>query len=111
MRYFIDVRDSWSVSRKKIELPIKNEDYIQRVTEQIKAELPKNINPNCRVIVPIVLFAITSTYHIICSNSAFSLFYDILREKYCKCKHKGNYQLLQTDFIVIFRFLVGKSKK
>ena len=42
MRYFIDVRDSWSVSRKKNELPIKNEDHIQRVTEQIKAELPKN---------------------------------------------------------------------
>jgi len=30
MRYFIDVRDSWSVSRKIIELPIKNEGYIQR---------------------------------------------------------------------------------
>ena len=51
--------------------------------------------------VPIVLFAIAVTYHIICKYNTFSLFYDELSEKIAVVKKKlyGLYALFSTCMV------------
>ena len=45
-------------------------------------------------LVPIVLFAITSTYHIICKDNTFSLFYDRLIEIIYECNYKEIFDII-----------------